>query len=78
MLVVLNPTVCYGIQKMNTVNYLINKPFSTHPLNDKLVIKDLGRPNPDIKLEQSYLIKGKVVISTRKSIQNMTACVVVR
>lgn len=36
---------------MNNVSYLINVPFSSHSVEDKIRIKESGRPTPVQKLE---------------------------
>lgn len=37
---------------MNTVHNILNTNFSNLPLEDKLKIKELGRPLPNLKLTQ--------------------------
>lgn len=46
---------------MNTVDYLIKKPFSSHSLSEKLSIKLIGRPKPDLQINQNCTVKNKCV-----------------
>lgn len=48
---------------MNSVEYLLEKKFSLHTLDEKNNIKTLGRPMPDLKLTQ--VIKKKTRQFTR-------------
>jgi len=48
---------------MNSVEYLLEKKFSLHTLDEKNYIKTLGRPMPDLKLTQ--VIKKKTRQFTR-------------
>jgi len=42
---------------MNSVEHILEKKFSLHTLDEKINIKTLGRPMPDLKLTQ--VIKKK-------------------
>lgn len=44
---------------MNRVNSLILKPFSLRSDEDKLIIKNLGRPTPPINLTQEIKYKNR-------------------
>ena len=48
---------------MNSVDYLLEKKFSLHTIDEKIKIKTLGRPMPDLKLIQ--VIKKKTRQFTR-------------
>lgn len=48
---------------MNSVDYLLEKKFSLHTFDEKIKIKTLGRPMPDLKLIQ--VIKKKTRQFTR-------------
>lgn len=43
---------------MNSVDILLEKPFSLRPLQEKLEIKKLGRPTPELNLIQTINIKS--------------------
>ena len=51
---------------MNTVNYIVKINFDSLPLADKLKIKELGGPLPDIKMSQTCERKAEKRAFTRR------------
>lgn len=54
---------------INKVQYLLDNKFSTLSLTEKVKIKSLGRPTPNLKLTNKVLFKGKEI--TRKFNKNI-------
>lgn len=47
---------------MNSVVYLLEHPFQRLTYEQKIEVKALGRPTPDLKLETKQSVKGKQVV----------------
>lgn len=56
---------------MNKISSLLNKPFSTYSLEEKLEIKQLGRPLPDLDISKTYATSSGSRVRTRKFNHNI-------
>lgn len=52
----------YCCAAMNAISSLLRQPFSVYSLDDKLKIKSLGRPLPDLKIVQKQNVKSKEIV----------------